>query len=524
LWAFKEENTTGLKIWNTSTWQASDLVDPSFDPAPLGSFVDSGLLVLADNQFFNFLPPIGGVNYVFSFDYVGFYIHRFNPLNGSAQLITQLDTPYSNSYVITSDFKYLLIDSYDFICANGSCANPVVQIYALAANYTNLTYVGNFGTKCPGDYSFIVGIGITPDHLSLEILCFLAGIEIFDFSTPTAPVSVQYVLTTGSLGNSPVAPFLACSRPGALTGGNGFSDGRTFQGYVNAVNETYSEVNALLTVSPSFQIAAFPSDAVILSCAITEKAHVISIFADKLNFYTTSDPTSPFNVDRVKCPFLFYAGSFLGYEHFYHVSDPACNCDALGISPCPPGMTLVSNISTASYMEKFSTGYFLSGREYVENGELQVPTTNWLDATWPVEFVNTNGTMLDTLMICDSATQTAIIPPNETRYQGKWVIIAPYFWSNSLCSGASYGYVLRDAGAYGVMRALGPGTPLYYLQTQPLSIPFFTISYEMFMTIINATVAPYPVVVYSPSFKAGASIRANVAVTLLAALFVRFLF
>jgi hypothetical protein len=351
-------------------------------------------------------------------------------------------------------------------------------------------------------------LGITPDGQYLNVLCFFDGLEIFNVADPTALVSQQRVVTTGSQGDYPIYPFYTCVSPGG-TFGVGVADGRTFQAYMNNVNATYSEVNALLTVIPDVQIATFPSTGVIIACAITEKAVVIATYANRIQFFKTTDPTAPFYSDPVKCPAMVSVGSFLGYEHFFHNTDTACNCGDTAITPCPPGMALAADYPISEYTANFTSGYFLSGRDYMENGYMQKSSTSWTDATWPVEFVNTNGTLVDSLTICDPATRTVIIPPNETRFQGKWVLIAPYTWADTRCPADAYAFALRDAGANGVMRALIPGQSVYYIVTIPyLDIPFFAISNDMFVAVATAAAAPIPTgPVSSPS--GAAYVRAN---------------
>jgi len=150
---------------------------------------------------------------------------------------------------------------------------------------------------------------------------------------------------------------------------------------------------------------------------------------------------------------------------------------------------MVADHPTSQFQLNNTFGYFLSGFDYLEVGMFQRTTTWWTNATWPVEIVNTYGDVIETPSTCDAATGTVTVLANETRYQGKWVILAP---SPFACSVYSQAKALRAVGANGIMRARSPGQSLGYIPTPLLDYPLFLITNDMFISIRNAVAAPVP--------------------------------
>jgi len=311
----------------------------------------------------------------------------------------------------------------------------------------------------------------------------------------TNPVSVAYANKTGSGVNSQIRPFFNCWYPGGPIS-MGYNDGSSLSAWVNYVNDTYSEVNALVQISP-LQIAVFPASKPVTGCTVN--GNRISVLTqDSIALFRTSAPNAPVTTKAVNCSLFLWAGTFLGAEHYFHQATPCCNCVDKVTKPCPPTVKVVSSDPVISGELANYRTEFINGRNYLETYNSPY-LTSWPDVTLPVHFVDNwddaTGAASNEfyLGLCD-AVKTNKTNPNLLK--GKIVVIHHVFATG--CPGYLSSALIELHGAAGFVKGLFPATVITTFVVSPIDYPYWAMLHEDYMEMRRLYRAPLPVPVPSP--------------------------
>jgi hypothetical protein len=238
----------------------------------------------------------------------------------------------------------------------------------------------------------------------------------------------------------------------------GYNDGSSLTTWVNYVNDTYSEVNALIVIEP-LQIAVFPSTEPLTGCAVRGN-RVTTLSGSEVALFTTANPNVPITRQKVACTLFIWTGSFLGAEHLFHLGFPVCNCIDKTTKPCPPTMEIVAtgnDLAVAEELEKFRTTYY-PGRNFTE--AYNTPhLTKWPDVTVPVAFVDnwneTSGTA-DNIVYKKLCNNLKTNKTDPNLYKDQIVVIHHVF--DSGCPEYKTHDLLIAHGAAGLIKGLFPAT------------------------------------------------------------------
>jgi len=312
-------------------------------------------------------------------------------------------------------------------------------------------------------------------------------------SDVTNPVSVSHSKATGT--GYPIIPSYACFSPGGAYG-QGFADGLSLVGWQNQINDTYQEVT-VVTVPDPVQLASFPATDQFATCAITAAAHVIALGPRSLSFYKTSQPDTPFAIDRPGCPLMWWLGTFGQHEHFYHGNVGECNCADKESKPCPPGIQLLGEYEVTPYLVNFSTGFYTAGHDFQVGGS-SPSTSQWNNVTYPLEFTNVNN---DTnwrsgIVLC-YAEGMRNLSLSDPLVFGKVIMAGPLFPTS--CPAGAFARAVLAAGAVGFIRILRETVPLAQFTTPPTQVPYLFATYAMGLSLKLAWNATPPEIIPPPA-------------------------
>jgi len=328
----------------------------------------------------------------------------------------------------------------------------------------------------------VTGLEITADGSTLVVLCYKETAVLYNISTPSQPTPITAQNLIISAVDGGFSPVTGCQLPGAVST-SGYSDGKTVPGWLNSnlgvdILSSVSSVPEIDPLNPS------SSNGVNKLCALTNWGGGLVIGTSQIYVYSELNASSLSYTAQVQCPFLSWSGTIAGMETFYHVADSSCNC-ASTTGPCPPGILPIASANISSIMEPFATGYFLAGRDYVEDIS-GVPSTTWSNQTWPVTFVNVAAyagnvgvTVQPTVDVCGPGVPAV---PTGVNFNGMWVIVEP---APTICSLESIAIALNASGAYGVIFGLPSGSTLQYFSGID-KFPAFFISNEMYVALLDA--------------------------------------
>jgi len=311
------------------------------------------------------------------------------------------------------------------------------------------------------------------------------------------PVFSQFFSSTPS--GVALSPNYQCLTPGTLMN-NGWADGTTLTAWINQVNASYQETNVLTALSPALQVLPFGINEVLEQCATTALAHVINIGTTNVTFYDVFTQNI-LNVIKSPCEnALFWTGTIANYETFFHGRSPQCNCDTNPNAPCPPGMQLTltpgvsqPGASLTSYLSDFSTGYFLSGRDYLDAQYVEPSAFTTATALFsaPVVVVGGNDSLGISPNICVPDPQnpgqltvdTTVLP--ASFYANKTVVAMP----NPGCSYTGFGVLIGQAGAAAVIAVLEADRELFFLGAPNTAFPLVVCTNALGNAILDAWLA-----------------------------------
>jgi len=485
LWAFDVDGTGALKVWNTSSWTEANIKDAAFNPTPLYMTSDPWVIDIRSNYIWYYhMKSKNGSWFIFGSNYEQNFIDKITP-NGTSLSRTNLlsYTPPSgnDAFVVSFDESIIYLEEADPDCLGGVCLPSKISVNSFSGE-ANLTRLSAVQTKCPND-TWVQSMSITQDGKTLVVGCYAAAYELFNISNPLAPVSLGVFTDSGTT--------FQCQMEDSNMG-SGAADNTAPPAWVSQVNDTYFNVDVLVSTSPRTLRTFNPKDENLWWCAATPTQKVVLIGPQYLEIYPLASNAAPSYSAKTVCDVLNWVATLHNHSLFFHTRSPQCNCEDLATKPCPVGFELVSS-EGQSVIAPFLTAwgqYFVIGKDYQESLSTSETTVSLgAELTWPVEpmfFNNTvNNLLYATIQPCVNGS-LVLTAADTPRFKDKWVLIGTMRLTEDCGANprALSEYLIAN-GAKGLLYQLRAEDVLAYPGNSS-PVPVAVVTYEMGQAILLA--------------------------------------